>query len=185
MSGDDTHEGADPRLIERVIKQRVAERAAEWFPDLGRSRTVRLQPLSFRPRCALYAVHLGDDSKVPQILAKVRRSDPLGGSDDGRVRRPRLRTDSLTAAGLTALEYGGLQSIFATFGTSHANFGAVRPLDHLTSESAILMDYVHASTLRQLFIAESRVMPRGRLAQRRPATREAWHHAGAWLRAFH
>lgn len=184
VTGDDTR-SENPRLIEQVIRQRVAERAEQWFPDHGAAPSVHLRALSSRPRCLLYVVRVGDASRAPQILAKVRRGGPAGASDERSPGRPRLRTDSATAAELTALEYGGLRTIYATFGASHPTFGVVRPLDHLAAESTILMDYVDASTLRQAFIAESRLMLPSKFARRRVASGGAWHHAGAWLRAFH
>lgn len=170
--------------IEDVIAGRVAERSAEWFPHLH-FPTVRVSTLSARPKCSLYVVRLGDDSRAPRILAKVRRDSPSGapGADIGG--RPRLHAVPTSAAEYTTLEYSGLCSILNVFGSSDPAFGVIRPLDYLPEEAAILMDYLPGRTLRDAFISESRLMVGTRAGGRRRTTGAAWHSAGAWLRRFH
>ncbi len=184
MSGDNLRRDPDLHVIEQAIRRRVIERAGEWFPDLPRPETVHVRALSTRPRCLLYVVHLGNGTGVPQILAKVRRDGPVEGNDTRGPGRPTLRVNSATAAELTSFEFDGLSAIVALFGQSHPTFGAIRPLDQLVPEATLLMDYVEARTLRELTIAESRLMPRGRSARRRRASSDSWHHAGGWLRIF-
>lgn len=178
--------GPQTNRVEDVIVERVAERAAQWFPDVGSSPTVHLRTLSSRPRCSLYAARLTGHGTTRQVLAKVRR-DGFDGTTNPDGQRPRLRPEPSTVAQLTMLEYEGLQSIAAFVGSSHPDFGAIRPLDHLESASTIFMDYVEARTLRQVCIAQSRLtIPRGASRQQgQQVSARSWRNAGAWLRAYH
>jgi hypothetical protein len=166
--------------VEDVIRQRVRERADEWFPGVG-AGPVRLRRLVERPRAVLYAVHVGEDAERPQVLAKVRRGWPDTVRAAGA--RPRLSPDLLPAAEQTALEFAGLTAIEAMFGNGHPAFGAVRPLDHLVAEDTLLMEYVDAPTLRDALTRASRFsLPLGRRSHREGE--QAWRAAGAWLRTF-
>ena len=172
--------------IEQLIEQRVAERQLEWFPGREQSRQVWVRALGRRPKSSLFGVYLGDPGGPPQILAKTRLAGATA-SPQGRPRpsgRPRLRAEPATPQELAALEYEGLQSIVALFGTSHPTFGVVRPLDHLEAESTILMEYVDAVTLRHRLIGESRLLPHHFATRRRMASSNVWRDAGGWLRAF-
>jgi hypothetical protein len=168
--------------LEEAVRERVAERAELWFPDVGPRPDVGLRPLVTRPRAALYAVHVGADPR-PRILAKVRRGWP--GGEDGRWAgsRPRLVSHPLPAADQVALEYSGLRAIHAMIDPADPRFRAVRPLDHLVEQDTLLMEYVVAPTLRQLLAGESRLtLLRGRSGQ--PTADETWRRVGAWLRLF-
>lgn len=167
--------------IEQTIRRRVAERAATWFPDLGATPPIRLQLLAERPRAVLFAVFLGS-GPTPRVLVKVRRDWPaaLGASAGAR---PRLTTDFLAAAEQTELEYRGLTAIASMVDDSRGAFAAVRPLDHLVAENAILMDYVDARTLRAVMIRGNRFSPARRRATGHDAA-DAWRRCGAWLRVF-
>ncbi|MGH3472486.1 MAG: phosphotransferase, partial [Nocardioidaceae bacterium] len=131
----------------------------------------------------LYAVRLGDLAQPPQILAKVRRDEqaPNARQSPPRTERPRLRTDTVTAGELTMWEYAGLRSIFQRFADAGPAFGAVRPLAHLAAQNTILMDFVDATTMRQLFVTESRVRRPLHASQ---VKAEVWRRAGGWLHAF-
>ncbi len=168
--------------IEDLIAERVFDRSAEWFPDLYEP-TLRVASLNARPTCLLFAVRLDSRASTPQVLAKVRRELPVARSGAG-AGRPRLHALPTDVGYHTSLEYGGLRSILNVFGPSHPVFGVIRPLDHMTGQSTLLMDYVAGRTLRDAFIAESRLVasPTGR---RRRAPHTAWGNAGAWLRRFH
>lgn len=83
---------------------------------------------------------------------------------------------------MSALEYDGLQSIHAIFAHSGPLFGTVRPLDHLQSHNAILMEYVQASTLRRRLLAQNRLSSRH--PRRGRDVGEPWRRAGEWLRTF-
>jgi hypothetical protein len=134
----------------------------------------------------MFAVYLGDPGRAPQILAKTRLAG-VTAPPQGRPRpsgRPRLRAESATPSELTALEYEGLQSIMALFGTSHPTFGVVRPLDHLDEEATILMEYVDAVTLRHRLVGQSRLLPHHFSTRRRGASTNVWRDAGGWLRVF-
>src|SRR4051794_18895522 len=123
---------------EEVILQRVTERAEERFPGVGPRPIVGIRPLTVRPRAQLYSVRVGSGSQQHRVLAKVRRDWPGAAREAGA--RPRLASQLLPASELTALEFGALTQIFAVFGDRPAAFGAVRPLDHLEAEDAILME---------------------------------------------
>jgi hypothetical protein len=181
-----TRPHGDRGRIEQVVEQHVAAHATTWFPELGPAPTTALTPLSIRPRCSLYVVRLegGDASRA--VVAKVRRPEPdEGGRIADRAPRPRLRTLTATVAELAELEYEGLRSIADLVGPEHPRFGAVRPLDHLPSESVVVMEHVSAPTLRAAFLAESRTAVVRRSRQTRIPPQAAWDNAGAWLRAFH
>lgn len=176
---------AQPRsslTLEQAIHARVAERAGSWFPDVGPRPDVRLRALVERPRAALYAVHLGDAER-PRVLAKVRRGWP-GGEDGGWAgTRPRLVSHPVPAAEQVALEYSGLRAIFDMVEPTDPRFRTVRPLDHLVEHDVLLMEYVAAPTLRQLFASESRLNLPGSSSSR-PVPGEVWGRVGAWLRQF-
>ena len=176
----------ETRRIEAAIRRTVADRAAEWVPGSSRSARVVLRQVSSRPRAQMYTAYVDDGSGVPQVLAKVRRSRP-GTAGDGAGGRPRLAPASLTVPELTALEYSGLEAMFATFGAGRSDFGAVRPLERLDSENTILMEYVDAPTLRRLLLSQSRLAVRPRRATGSGAgsgARSGWWRAGLWLAVF-
>lgn len=185
MTADEDRFREESSRIERVIEERAAARARLWFPDLEEVPSVQLRPLSTRPRCSLYVVRVAGGGSTHTVLAKVRRGDPDAVDAPRREGRPRLRTDSSTIAELSELEYEGLRSIYRAVAPPHSLFGAVRPLDHLAVESMILQEYVDADTLRNRFIAESRMMVHQRLTRRPGLSGTAWHNAGAWLRTYH
>lgn len=174
--------GSSASATDDVILRRIAERSPQWFPDLGPAPTLALRTLSNRPRCSLHVVRLSAGSAARQVLVKVRRGEVL---PDAESSRPRLRPVSSTVAQLTALEHEGLQSIAAFVGAAHPSFGAVRPLDHLESESAIVMEYVQERTLRQACLAHSRLKLLTGSGTRPRRSDTGWHNAGAWLRAYH
>ncbi len=168
----------DVEDVEAAIRRRVEEQADAWFPGSA-GLPVQLHRMVERPRAVLYGVHIGDRSRQPQILAKVRRGWPGRELPGGR---PRLMSGALSSSELTALEYDGLTRIRAMVPRGDPDFGAVRPLDHLVAADTILMEFVGSRTLRQLMMSESRLF-RWRAPSRRPTAR-AWGLAGAWLRAF-
>ena len=175
--------------VERAIQERVAARAQQWFPELGPHPKVQLTPLSIRPRCSLYVVGLTGKDAERAVVAKVRRGEADTEPTGGRQHRPRLRTTAAGVAELTALEFQGLTSIHESVPAGHPQFGAVRPLDHLPAESVVLMEHVSSPTLRDGFVAESRLGAVRRSAYRRSSTgpppQRAWLNAGAWLRSYH
>jgi hypothetical protein len=171
---------APARGVEDVLVRRVAERAEEWLPGVGARPPVRLHLLRERPRALLYRVEVGNGDGTRLLLAKVRRGWPGAVQQAGA--RPRLAPDLLPAAEQTALEFAGLSAIHALFGDSE-EFGAVRPLDHLVAEDALLMEYVTAPTVRAV-LARGRgpSYAVGRSARRRRA--DLCRRSGAWLNAF-
>jgi hypothetical protein len=171
---------ASAAKVEEVIRQRVTERADEWFPGMGPRPAVALRPLKVRPRAMLYSARVGTGRRQRRVIAKVRRGWP--DADQEADVRPRLTPQFLGAPELTALEFAGLTSIFAVFGDGHPTFGAVRPLEHLAGEDTILMEHVDAPTLREVLMRSSRFEPRLRPSPRH--RQDAWHRAGAWLRTF-
>jgi hypothetical protein len=166
---------------ERAIEQHVADHAARWFPDEHVSSTVRVRQLSSRPKSLLYAVHLGDVTQPPRVLAKVRRGSPSPARGAGG--RPRLSDEPVTLSELTHLEFTGLQRIHGIFGPTDPEFATLRPLDHLPEQNAILMDFVQAPTLRRRLVEQSR-LARRRSRSGRQDVGPAWQRAGAWLRTF-
>jgi aminoglycoside phosphotransferase (APT) family kinase protein len=170
--------------IEDVITERVVQRAQEWFPGHASTAPVRIDLLSRRPSCSLFVVRVGSEPAAPRILAKVRRAGTAGpaAADRPASARPSLGSGPLAPHTQTALEYAGLQSIHALFGTGDPAFGVVRPLEHLPDRSMILMDYVDAGTLRQHLMQQSRLQPHRRQSSRGDAT--PWRRAGQWLKAF-
>ncbi len=162
-----------------LIRSRVEEHADVWFPGRETARTVDVRILSDRPRCLLLTARLGG-APGPVVLAKVRRE----GADLVRTSpRPRLRSDAVTAAQLTTLEYAGLRTIADVFGAAQTSFSVVRPLDHREGETTLLMGFVHAPTLRRVLLGTSRLSrQRGSVAPIDPVS--ACRLAGEWLRTF-
>lgn len=162
-----------------LIRSRVEEHADAWFSGRGTPRTVDVRILSDRPRCLLLTARL-DGAAEPAVLAKVRRD----GADLVRASpRPRLRSDAVTAAQLTTLEYAGLRTIADVFGAAQTSFGVVRPLDHREGETTLLMGFVHAPTLRQALLDSSR-LSRHRRSVAPIDPLGACRLAGEWLRTF-
>jgi hypothetical protein len=168
--------------VESRIVQGVTERADEWFPGVGAQPVVTLRRLAERPRAVLYAVDVdGGSGRRPLVLAKVRRG--WSGAAQATGARPRLSPDLLSASEQTALEFAGLTALHGLFGDGNPDFGAVRPLDHLVADDAVLMEYVDAPTLRTVLARSHRLSPQ----RRRPAHHrgeDAWRRAGGWLRSF-
>lgn len=175
--------------VERAIQGRVAARATQWFPELGPHPKAQLRPLSIRPRCSLYVVALVGHHVERAVVAKVRRGEADTDPADGRPHRPRLRTTAAGVAELTELEFQGLTSIYESVPAGHPQFGAVRPLDHMPAESVVVMEHISSPTMRDGFVAESRLGAVRRSAARRSSTQpppqQAWLNAGAWLRRYH
>jgi hypothetical protein len=169
------------RRVEDVLLRRVAERAEEWLPGVGAGPPVELRLLRERPRALLYRIDVGEGPGRRLLLAKVRRGWP--GSAQQAGARPRLVPDLLPAAEQTALEFAGLTAIHALFGADGQEFGAVRPLEHLAAEDAIVMEYVDAPTVRDVLAGGRRAaLPGRRSARLRRA--DACRRSGAWLAAF-
>ena len=172
---------ASAARVESRILQRVTERADEWFPGVGARPAVTLRRLAERPRAVLYAVDVGEGAgRRPLVLAKVRRGWSGAAQETGA--RPRLSPDLLPASEQTALEFAGLTAIHAIFGDGSPDFGAVRPLEHLSADDAVLMEYVDAPTLRTVLARSSRLSPPFR--RPRHHGNEPWRRAGRWLRLF-
>ena len=169
--------------LEQAIRERVAERAEEWFPGVGPRPDVRLRALVQRPRAALYVVYVGPASEVPLAMAKVRRVSAVEESGRFPGTRPRLVPFPLPAVEQAALEYSGLCAIQGMIDPADPQFRALRPLDHLVDVNTLLMEYVAAPTLKQLLVREHRFSPRRAAAPRRSSD-ETWHRVGAWLRLF-
>lgn len=178
----DPAEDEGSRRVEEAILRRVAEGAAEWFPQLGARPVPRLRRLVDRPRAVIYAVHL-DESPVPHVLAKQRRN--AAGDVAGRWggTRPRLVTGPLPSSETAALEFQALCAIEAMIGPDDPELAAVRPLAHLADEDTILMEYVQADTLRDRLLGRSR-LPLARAGRRSSAGDDQWRQVGAWLRRY-
>jgi hypothetical protein len=166
-----------------TVREYAAEHAPEWFPDRpGAGGRIDLRVLSDRARCLLLAARLDDDSQ-PSIIVKVRR-DAATERDGQYGSRPRLRSDVLPAADMSALEYAGLRAIAAGFGSDDPDFAAVRPLAHLPEQATIMMSFVAAPTLRHVILEQSRLR---RAVRSRTPSRPAAYSCGLvgrWLRKF-
>ena len=171
----------DPELVKAVIAERVAERAEQWFPAVGPRPSVMLRPMNSRDRSQVYAVHL-HGSDAPQLLAKVRQAREGRTPRQPTGRRPKLVSEALGVSEQTRLEFSGLEGIYRAFGTTDPLFRAVRPLELLADDNAILMEFLPGASLRQALSTGSRLSLR--LGKRHHDVRSAWQHAGGWLRSF-
>lgn len=180
MADAERHESFVRSAVDQT-RARVQAHAATWFPDRpAAARDVQVRVLSSRPRCLLLTATLDGDTE-PAVLAKVRRE----GADLVRTSaRPRLRSDAVTAAELTTLEYGGLRLIEDVVGPDRSSFGVVRPLDHQEGETTLLMDFVRAPTLRQVVLDTSRLPRRRKAVTTTIDPARACQLAGEWLRIF-
>jgi hypothetical protein len=162
------------RLVES-LEQRIAPHADEWFPERPHT-ALELRVLADRPSCVLLTVHL-DAAAAPAALVKVRRDSGHAPRAGGR---PRLRQEATTAVELTLLEWSGLVAIERACGDV-PGMGVVRPLLLMPDDAALVMSFVHASTLRDTVLGLSRLRRgRGRLDD--AVTGCAL--AGRWLRTF-
>lgn len=167
------------------IQAAVTAQSGQWFPELGEAPESVWTLLSHRPSCSLYVVQLSGNGSRRRALAKVRRPAPLPKAKSPRELRPRLRTTAASHDELAELEYEGLSRIHGELVPQHPEFGAVRPLTLLAAHSTIVMDFVEQPTLRDGFVAASRLVVPPRRSARRGPPEAAWRNAGAWLRAFH
>jgi hypothetical protein len=172
------------QVPELRIQELVTAHGSQWFPELGGAPGATWTLLSHRPSCSMYVVRLSSNGATRRALAKVRRPVPVSTAGSSRAPRPRLRTTAASHAELAELEYEGLSQIHADLAPRYPEFGAVRPLTLLASHSTIVMEYVEQPTLRDGFVAASRLVP-ARRSTRRVPPEAAWRNAGAWLRAFH
>lgn len=172
--------------LERLIEERVAAGAPTWFPEREAAVRPVATVLSARPRCALFVVGLDGPGSSPEIVAKVRRGEPSWATGRPRGQRPRLAPTAGTVQELTSLEYEGLAATYQALGGGQVSaLGAVRPLEHVPAESMLLMEHVPSPTLRDGFVAESRLATAWRSRRQAAPDPRAWYNAGAWLRAYH
>ena len=149
----------------------LVSHAAGYFGDLRDGPVhVRLRSQSARRRSRLYEFELEGGGHSHGVLVKV----PQGRLEDAS---PDDMQD-----GKSGLEYATLSGIQGVFGRlNDRRFGAVRPLDLLPDQGALVMEKIAGAQLSRL-VAEGHRL-------RRPlnpaATETAVRHAGAWLRTWH
>lgn len=174
---------ADFTLDTAVVEQYVRYVAARCYPALaGGPIDVRLHAEQARPASIhlLYEVSAGDARHMLRVKVPLLQAGSAGAATDVSD-RPRL-------APLTApdekyeLEYTALAEIQRHFEIlADPRFSAVRVLDYLPQQRAVILEECPYPTLRALFATRTRLRPR--LGSR--ALDAAFRNAGAWLRSYH
>jgi aminoglycoside phosphotransferase (APT) family kinase protein len=166
-----------------AFRAHVAERAGDWFPELGAGGArVSLRREDARAYSTMYEFVIDGGAAprsvlVKQPAARERSERPR----DAPIRdRPR-RAAVLDPARKSEAEFAALEMLHAAFGRlDDPRFGTVAPLDFVRPQQALVMEKVESPRLTEILM-------RGR---RGPGSRPGdalapLRTAGAWLRACH
>ena len=112
-------------IWDETLRNRIAERATLYFPDLRGESQVRISKSTPRAYSDIYELEITDGKhKGRRIVVKKTRS----------ARR----------------EYDELLSAWQAF-SAHSYYGVARPLDYLEDGSALVMEAVRGSSLQTIF----------------------------------
>jgi len=110
---------------EATLRNRIAERAFVYFPELRGTAHVRISQNLQRAYSEIYEVEIADDQRVcRRVIVKKARS----------ARR----------------EYDELLLLWQSF-SHHSGYGVARPLDYLEDGPALFMEAVSGSSLQAIF----------------------------------
>jgi len=170
-----------------VFKNHVFGHAKHYFPEFEHEAVdVKLIGCQERDASILYRLRIDFENDHRYVLVKM----PLWRSDEkntiivkngANVERPRLVP--LTETGVKfQFESAALSEIHRYFSKlNDPRFGAIRVLDELPEQRAVIMEEVRCPNLRQLFMNSSRLYPRRHVLPLEPI----FHNVGGWLRAYH
>lgn len=169
----------------RAVAQHVQYVAARYFPALSGGRIdVRLLGEQVRPASIhlLYEVSAGDARHAVRVKVPLLQLGSAGiPAEEAEGSRPRL-TPLTAVAEKFELEHLALTEIQRHFeALADPRFGAIRVLDYLPEQRAVVLEECAYPTLRALFASQTRLRPR--IGTR--ALDGAFRNAGAWLRSYH
>lgn len=159
--------------------------AARYFSGNGEGPAqVRLLSAEARALAALYRFAVGTGRNEQVVLVKAARhvrTEEEAARERAPVERPRI-TRFAEQDRRFVLEYQALARIQRHFARiNDPRFGAIRVYELLPEHQALVMELVDQPTLRQLALRAGTRRSAPGLA----AVRQAFNHAGAWLRSFH
>ncbi len=156
-----------------ALQTHLRNHAPHYYLDWAQTEPrVRLAKVAPHRSSTLYHFDLKVDKSLRRVVIKTL---PL--------REAPAQISEITAPALKfRIEYEALVAIHDYFNAlQDARFAAIRPLDFIAPQCAIVMEAVQEPSLRWLFAQASRLHP---LAGGQNLAR-CFHHAGSWLRAFH
>lgn len=172
---------SSPTTIEgEVFTRQVRLHAHRYFPHASAGKLdVRLVSERLRPQSALYRIEVADGARSRFVLVKVPSSRGPGMPEaDARPRLvpvPDLETKFRH-------EYAALSAIHNHFtGLGDSRFGAIRVLDCLPDQRAVIMEETQATSLRSLVAQTDRL----RAPLLGTDLDAPFRNAGAWLREYH
>lgn len=158
--------------LQRIISH-VGKHAQRYYPEFVLARAqVRLVREEQRSASMLYHLDLCSRQLTRPVLVK---KPPVDGEP------VRVSKQTIPAIKFRS-EYEALVAIYNGFeGLKDPRLAAVRPLDFIPDQLAIVMERVQYPNLRQLLVKASRIQPRSS----RTKLNLIFRNAGYWLRAFH
>jgi aminoglycoside phosphotransferase (APT) family kinase protein len=169
--------------IALALATRVCGRAGEYFGTHGGTAEITSIKTLVRPTSRLYRfdVRLGGNDYGVQVKMPVSSAAPADGTGSSGEERPRIAP---LIPGLQALrfEHEALSRIHDHFHPLHdVRFGAVRVLEWLPQQPAIVMEMLNEPSLRALWLGHRP----GRRTHGPRDLHAAFRHAGSWLRVYH
>jgi len=182
----DSSFGAHSDYQVKVFKRHIFDRVKQYFPEIG-YRSVSIEVIGCQERVAsiLYRLRINFENDHRYVLVKM----PLWRRDDKsaikfrngvNIERPQLVPLTETEVKFQ-FESAALSEIYCYFSKlNDPRFGAIRVLDELPEQRAVIMEEVRYPNLRQLFMNSSRLYP-----HRHVPLEPVFHNVGGWLRAYH
>lgn len=170
------------------FEQYLQETASTYFENLKSGNlSIKHNGSDMRPASHFYRFSLGSNGckyhvlvKVP-LLRKRTYNEVLVPGGQGTIERPRI-SPITTQEIKPELEFTALSEIFEYFNSlDDPRFGAIRVLEYVEEEDAILMEEVPLPTLNQLFLRASRLW----FSPSLESLEASFRNSGAWLRLFH
>jgi hypothetical protein len=164
------------------VTRRLRERAAGYFSEFaGHETRIQLTAQRIRANSVLCAFLASTDVGDHRLLVKLAcpRAATTATVQGAANSRPRLfpLPDS---DGKAELEFSALSRIYDHFSAlDDSRFGALRPLDYLPDERALVLEHVPHRSLSHLLTRSCRV------ALHPTNLDAAFRNAGAWLREYH
>ena len=171
----------DPLAV--ALAAHVRGRAGDYFGVDAGTAEIRSISALVRPTSRLYRfdVRLGGKDYGVQVKMSVSSAAPADGASSSGEERPRI-APLMPGFRALLLEHEALSRIHDHFHRLHdVRFGAVRVLEWLPQQSAIVMEMLNEPSLRTLWLGQQRgLRPHGARA-----LHAAFRNAGSWLRVYH
>jgi hypothetical protein len=169
-----------------AVELHLRTNAHRYFEELEpRAVDVRLVDRQIRPASRFYRYQVSAGNLHHSVLIKMPPAGPgkprSGNQAQEGSDRPRM-TSTADAAVKHLLEYNALVAIQSYFERlADGRFGAIKALNYLPDQSALLMEELRTPNLLTLFSKTNRLQhPLNSID-----LQEAFCNAGAWLRHYH